>query len=764
MTDPAALSAYLDAWFRYVDWPGLYLEVRGLGEKGTPKEGVFRESHLIQPDAEAAVSAVLRHVERWSEHDIGSFIVPSPLLDTVGGHRGGAREQDIALMLGLIVDLDKGDTDAGLRQAESIVGRPSIVVRSGGTTATGHPKRHVYWRFSEPCSEVDLVAGLRKHLALAIGGDPAFGRCTQIIRIPGSVHAKNGERRPVTIECLNADAEIEVGDVTDIIRSLPLPEGAAAPTTQGVLDFSKTAGADRHAIESVLTSDIAEGGQADRNRWSEFTRTAGWEIHLARTGVVSLSEAADNTRAWMHKHMQPPWPEERFRSEFMGLVNHDIGRHGPFPNPPAAREPLRLEGPGSAPAENLPFPLAAWAVGRTMKGQAPPRKFLIDGLIPYGKPQLWVAEGGVGKTWMLLQLGMAVASGPNVPWLCSRVSSWMEPGGKCVLLLAEDDHEEMHARLAALDPTGGFRAQCGDNLIVLPLPNMGGAFSLVEMDPARNATASRKWRELVEQLKQIPDLRLVCVDTYSALLHGEENATHIAMEWCRVAIEPICGDIGATMIVTHHVRKASEATVIRTGRQMRDSIRGATALPNATRSVFGMWPDPDWKQHMKLCGMEPREGVLFKAGIIKGNNPELKRGEFILLREPSGELRWHEQASEMKGRIALTAEKAWLLFAIREAAKAGFPFTKTGRNGLAARRGELPDVFPGQNKVISLADELITAGLVLANRKAHLDVPGGRFVKGEAQPKDGAWEQRPKWNDYEFDDALCEIVPKGATP
>jgi len=763
MTDPAALSAYLDAWFRYVDWPGLYLEVRGLGEKGTPKEGTFRESHLIQPDTEAAVSAVLRHVERWSEHDIGSFIVPSPLLDSVSSHRGGAREQDIALMLGLIVDLDKGDTDAGLRQAERIVGRPTIVVRSGGVTATGHPKRHVYWRFLEPCSEVDLVAGLRKHLALAIGGDPAFGRCTQIIRVPGSVHAKNGDRRPVTIECLNADAEIEVGDVTDAIRALPLPEGTALATTQGVLDFSRNA-ADRGAIESVLTSDIAEGGQDDRNRWSEFTRTAGWEIHLARTGVVSLSDAADNTRRWMHTHMQPPWPEERFRSEFMGLVNHDIGKHGPFPAPSAAREPLRMDAPGGAPAESLPFLLAGWAVGRTMRGEAPPRRFLIDGLIPYGKPQLWVADGGVGKTWALLQLGMAVASGPGVPWLSSRVGSWLEPGGKCVLLLAEDDLEEIHARLAALDPSGTFRAQYGDNLIVLPLPNMGGAFSIVEMDPARNAQASRKWRELVEQLKQIPDLRLVGIDTYSALLHGEENAAHVAMEWCRVAIEPICGDIGATMVVTHHVRKAGEGTVIRTGRQMRDGIRGATALPNATRSVFGMWPDPDWKQHMKLCGMEPRDGVLFKAGIIKGNNPELRRGEFVLLREQSGELRYHEQASEMKGRVMQSAEKAWLLFAIREAAKAGFPFCKTGRSGLAARRGELPMWLPGQNKVVALADELIADGAIVMSRKNHLDVPDGRFARGNDLPKDGAWVHRPDWNEYEFDDALGEIIPKGATP
>lgn len=764
--DPATIAGYLDAWFRYVDWPGLWIEVRGLGEKGTPKEGVFRESRLIQPDVEAMVSEVTRHTERWSAHGIGCFIVPAALAESVSTHQGGAREQDIALAPGLIVDLDTGDTDAALQRAIDIVeSPPTMIVRSGGTTATGHPKRHVYWRFAEPSVEVADVAALRKALAAACGGDQAFGRMTQIIRIPGSLHGKNGAATPVTFELLEPDREIVLEDVRERIREIvPVTPPPAAGTKQGFLDFSTGANlpAPRPIAES-LTGDVAEGGDDDRNRWSEFTRVAGWEIHLVRTGVIALPQAADNTRAWMLQHMQPPWPEDRFRSEFLGLLNHDIEKHGPLPATPTEREPLRLEAPAGVSTEDVAFPLAVWSVKRTMRGAAPPRKFLIDGLIPYGKPQLWVADGGIGKTWALLQLGMAVAGGPGARWLSSKVAQWIEPGAKAVLLVAEDDLDEVHARIASLDPGGQFRESCGENLIVLPLPNMGGAFSLVEMDPSRNATASRKWREFIEQLQMIPDLRLVGVDTYSALLHGDENSAHIANEWCRVAIEPICGRIGATMIVTHHIRKANESQKIRSKEDMRAAIRGNTALPNAFRSAFGMWPDPEWRQHMKLCGMEPRDGVLFKAAILKGNNPELRRDEFSLIRAESGELAWHEEASSLKPKKILTAEKAWLLFAIRMAADDGFPFGLTSRSGgLAARKGELPPELSGvgNNRLAVLGDELISEGLVLKNRKGVLDVPGGKFVKGEMEPKPGAWERRPKWSDYEFDDALGEITPK----
>jgi hypothetical protein len=61
-----------------------FVNLRGIGEKGTPQEGVFREDIFIDLAAiggkpEALVAEVSRHVTRWNENGIGSFIVPAIL-------------------------------------------------------------------------------------------------------------------------------------------------------------------------------------------------------------------------------------------------------------------------------------------------------------------------------------------------------------------------------------------------------------------------------------------------------------------------------------------------------------------------------------------------------------------------------------------------------------------------------------------------------------------------------------------------------------
>src|SRR3546814_20331637 len=74
-----------------------------------------------------------------------------------------------------------------------------MVGYSGGTPDSGHPNRHVYGRLTEPTGEVARVGRLRHILAGKCGGDPAFQRITQIVRIPGTVHAKGGIARTVSI-------------------------------------------------------------------------------------------------------------------------------------------------------------------------------------------------------------------------------------------------------------------------------------------------------------------------------------------------------------------------------------------------------------------------------------------------------------------------------------------------------------------------------------------------------------------------------------
>src|SRR3546814_11045217 len=96
-----------------------------------------------------------------------------------------------------------------------------MVVYSGGTTDSGHPKLHVYFALTEPTAETARVGRLRHVLAGKCGGDPAFQRITQIIRVPGTVHAKGGIARTVSIAQHDRKREYDLEDLAERVEELP---------------------------------------------------------------------------------------------------------------------------------------------------------------------------------------------------------------------------------------------------------------------------------------------------------------------------------------------------------------------------------------------------------------------------------------------------------------------------------------------------------------------------------------------------------------
>jgi hypothetical protein len=114
-----------------------FICVRGIGEKGTDGEGVFRDDKFIDLSAGLDVQGeVVRHVERWSEHGRASFIVPA-ILSSDRGTSENVRE-----FHSVVVDLDSGDIDAKHAFLAKTMGEPTAVVMSGGVV-DGMLKRHL---------------------------------------------------------------------------------------------------------------------------------------------------------------------------------------------------------------------------------------------------------------------------------------------------------------------------------------------------------------------------------------------------------------------------------------------------------------------------------------------------------------------------------------------------------------------------------------------------------------------------------------------
>lgn len=695
------VTAYLDALYQYVDWePQHIVALRPQGEKGTDKEGKPGGDVWLQPGmiGEAAFRAtVLQWVRAWAQHHQAAFLIPAVL------NRASGNADAVGLFTSVVVDLDKGDTDAALGHAIQHIGMPSMIVQSGGVTETNHSKLHLYFLLTEPTNDVPAVMALRDMLAVKLGGDKALGvpatdrtglgRAHQPIRIPGSVHSKGGVSKTVMITAHGSE-EYELDDLAARIGDMPVCPGVTPPSAkpldsgqpglglaglgQGGFSSGFTFGpgeysfaAQREEIGAALSGEINEGGDGDRNRWTEFSRVAGHYLREARDGVIDLNTAVDLTRGWMQAKMHPSWPEDRFQREFKALYQRD------------QREASKIalaEAKGAVPlvstdSGNFIPTLEAFGAQR-WKGRAkPPRRFIVKGLLMPGKHHMLVADGGVGKTYMALELAVKMAAPREGDlWLGQPVNP--DHCGAVVMLTAEDDTDEVISRFHELDVMDRVdEATAAGRLYVVPTLEAGGSFPLVAREKDGTPKLSPRWEYWLNQIAQVQGLKMVILDTFNAFNHGEENSATTINELVQ-GLTVICGRLGAAVLVIHHVRKAGE-NPIQTPDDMLNAVRGSGAITASFRAVLGVWHESDYERILKAAGeATPRDKTLYRAAVIKGNNPELMRDVSYLKRTETGFLQDVTGAMIAATRSGDAEARAWVAWVVKHSDAAGHPLSR----------------------------------------------------------------------------------------
>lgn len=757
--DYQSVKAHLDLLFPRKFLIGDWVCVRGIGEKGTAREGTAADNVLIQPATDCPdnlAAVVYQHIIRWNSHGMGAFIVPAILSGP------DARSENVKEFSTVCADLDSGNPWSALSHLRESGIEPSLVVASGGTTEHGHDKLHVYIRVARTVMDPKTCVAIRHELAQKLGADPQFGlgtdsnpygRAHQPIRIAGSVHGKSGKMTLVTIR-EQSDTGYHPDHIIECVSQMRMMPGQSDRTSKGGATAKGGDGflTDKPALR--LSETVHEGGDGDMTRFSQFTRVAGLFVHAVRRGELTEQEALEKTIGWMESHMVPPWPMPRALKEFNAILRRDVSAHGPMPEP-------------EKPISESPDGLLPWAAHRWTAGEVPKRRFLVDKLVLAGKHQLLVAEGGAGKTFLMLDLALKVAAADVV-----GTQSWcgheIKEGGTAVIITTEDDQDELHIRLSEIDPDG-LRFAAADRLIVLPLISTGGAFALVEKDPrTQEARPSRKWLELVGLLRRLPNLKLVVVDTLNSVMHGEENSATVANEFIRAA-SVVCGELKAALIVTHHIRKQGDEP-IRNADDMLAAVRGSSALPSAFRLVLGVWHASDYERRMQAMGIPPKRKYLWKMAVLKANNPEVLQSELTLLRQGGG-LLVDVTKQDVFNNVNIGEREAWLMAAIRAAADKGHPYSIEGKNaksGLYKRRSELPPSlrqtgaheFEAMVGNLMMKEQLVACSAKGTKDKKWLDVPSGRYANDTegAELSSGAYMDAPDWSMYKYDAATKRVI------
>lgn len=192
--------------------------------------------------------------------------------------------------------------------------------------------------------------------------------------------------------------------------------------------------------------------------------------------------------------------------------------------------------------------------------QPPPLDFVLPGMIA-GTVGALVAQGGAGKSWIALELAMAVAGGPDL------LEVGIEATGPVLYLPAEDPELALRHRLFAAAPQfdDTARNQLAEALEVVPL--MGRAVDL--MTPA--------WASAVERMAE--GKRLVVIDTLRRFHSGDENSAGDMAKLLGV-MERLCASTGASMLFLHHTAKG--AALNGAGDQQQAS-RGSSVLVDNVR-------------------------------------------------------------------------------------------------------------------------------------------------------------------------------------
>ena len=275
-------------------------------------------------------------------------------------------------------------------------------------------------------------------------------------------------------------------------------------------------------------------------------------------------------------------------------------------------------------------PLLAQSLGILLGALSPPIDWLISGLIPRRAPGFLVSVPNAGKSFLALQMLIAVATGKS--FMGYPASS---PMGSIYLSL-EDPQDVVHRRLVAivdvLKQSGEWSIEDEKNLItnsVLLTPDWGA--DAIQLDDDRFAVSPTTYLPklmptLMDAIKKLEEsfvgAGLLVVDTFAAASEGDENSAK-DMKPLLAATYRICGKTGYAVMVNHHTTKGQSGARTQSKHTLdelmsTDWVRGSTALLGSARYVLQLAPlRPDQAEKAGLDADKARRGGYLVFGASK---------------------------------------------------------------------------------------------------------------------------------------------------
>ena len=279
-----------------------------------------------------------------------------------------------------------------------------------------------------------------------------------------------------------------------------------------------------------------------------------------------------------------------------------------------------------------PLRVATW-------GNTPPepRQWLIDEKLPAGRVTLFTGEGGAGKSRLMLQLAVGVASGgDDRQWIASpspimRLGNAVPRDGANVVFASwEDEPEEFYRRLHQISGNAAPWVK-PERLQTLHIVNLVGEGPVWAPQQGRHISTmaeltvtGERLRSLCEQL----DARLLVLDPLAAAYAADENARGLVRafvsHWDAWAQANNC-----TVLILAHPPKSAGT-----------SYSGSTDWQGAVRALWTLQAEIDKDPHPVP--------TIWHLAFVKGNYGP--RPQPLQLRwDTGGGLRWQVVSADPGG-------------------------------------------------------------------------------------------------------------------
>jgi len=493
-------------------------------------------------------------------HDDNTYFCTSVLTPTDDGETARRKDAFVRLAVLVLDDVQLSDVQGYSYAIQTSPGKFQIGIFLDGDDADTRNR--------------PLVDRVMSALAARGRSNDASGNaCVRYVRLPVGTNTKPrpaGEWQ-VKLEAWQPNVRWSLDDACAAV-GIDL-DGLKAATTVATRTSSATSGTGVHAGEMVM--GITDPNPSNRAYHDSITRLAASLIAggmFPGAAVEFLYSLMDESRPGDQAELAR-WQARR--AEIPRAVKSAEKFAPEERQPPKITVNLNLGGSQDEPEpEAVPGDLVPMDWGRLHSTQPEPTQWRLEGWLPEGTVTLLAANGGVGKSNVSLQLGVALAHGVSLFDLPTKPS-------RVLVLSGEDEARTVHFRVANI---------CAD--MGVEMSSLAGRMDVYDLTQQDCVL----WKDGLptERMQWLADVTVatkadvVIIDNASDVFADNENDRTAVRGFMR-ALNLIAGVTRAAVLLLAHVDKASARGGA--GLDTNTTFSGSTAWNNSARSRWAMVRD-----------------------------------------------------------------------------------------------------------------------------------------------------------------------------